>query len=193
METMMPTGRPNNPELLSKDPAQIRRRLRRKHRAHTQDLELYQDVVYGKRMEDWDLEELARGRPRDKNGRFSGRVPTWLSPALQQEAKRRLLEETYGLLAGHVTQAVKTMGQLLVSDEVDDNGKPIVDSRTKFAAAAFIIEHMIGKPKALVEVKAEISEAKQAIAAAIVLDDGQPQDIIEGDWEDAEDDDTDDE
>lgn len=182
----MPTGRPNNPDMLSKDPGQIRRRLRRKEKARAQDLDLYQDLIYGKRIEDWDLEELARGRPRAKDGTFKGRTPGWLTPAIQNEAKRRLLEETYGLLAGHVHQAVKVMGQLLVSDEVDDNGKPVVDSKTKYAAAAFIIEHMIGKPQALVKMEVEVSEAKEAIAAAIILDDGKPQDFIEGQWQEDE-------
>lgn len=176
-------GRPKDASKLSTNPAQIRNRLRRKSKKYTEDIELYSQHAYGKPVQDWDLEELARGKIRNKNGGFTGGRPKWITPAIQSEAKRRLLDETYGLLAGHVDQAVKTMGNLLTSDETDDNGKPLVDARTKFAAAAFIIEHMIGKPKALVEISAT-EDTRNAIAAAIVLDDGLPQElthrVIEG-------------
>jgi hypothetical protein len=174
-------GRPKDESRLSKEPRQIRNRLRRRATALEADMEM----LYGKPLEDWDLEELARGRPRASDGRFTGPKPKWISAAVQVEAKRRLLEETHGMLAGHVHQAVRTMADLMTSQELDDKGKPIVDARTRFAAAAFIIEHLIGKPVALADVKLMVDEPKQAIAAAIVLDDGLPQDVapqvIEGD------------
>jgi len=183
-------GRPADESKLSREPAQVRRRLRRKHEKFSTDLDIYQDVAYGKRIEEWDLEELARGRPRASNGKFNGKSPAWITPAVQREAKRRLLEHTFGKLAGHVDQAITAMGNLLVSEEVDDKGRPLVDARTKFAAAAFIIEHMLGKPKALIEIGMD-ETTRSAIASAIILDDGMPQGhmTIEGDFEEAEEDD----
>lgn len=151
------------------------------------------EMLYRKPIEDWDIEELSRGRPRNSEGNFRGRVPTWITPAIQQEAKKRLLDEALGSLAGHIGKAVKAIGELIESDEVDDNGKPIVDARTKFAASQFVIEHFIGKPKAIVEVQAD-DFTKGAIAAAIVLDDGQDQShlVLEGDFEVLEGDEDDD-
>jgi hypothetical protein len=193
-------ARPKDESKLSRDPAQIRRRLRRAAKGDKKrDGRIARDMemLYQKPLEEWDLEELARGRPRDKNGKFTGRLPSWCGANVQMEAKRRLITETRARLAGHADLAIRTLGNLLVSDECDMNGKPIVDAKTKYAAAAFILEHTIGKPQALVSV--EVSEPKKAIAAAIILDDGAPQghfggNIIEGEaeWDDDEDKDDDD-
>lgn len=178
----MVAGRSRDPSKLSTNPKQIRTRMRRRGVKMDEDIRLYMEHAYHKPIEEWDLEELARGRVRDKNGEFRGRAPSWVTPEIMKEAKRRLLLETYGKLAGHIDQAVLTMGNLLVSEDTDDNGKPLVDARTKFAAAAFIIEHTIGKPKAVIEHTAD-ENVRGAIAAAIILDDGMPQDeplVIEG-------------
>lgn len=192
-------GRNRPIEKLSKNPAQIRRRMRRSGKFIQEDIEAYAHARWdGHTIDKWDLEELARGRPRNKRGSFSGPIPKWIGPAIALEAKRRLVQETYGVLSQHIDQAVKVMGQLLVSEEVDPiTGRPIVDAKTKFAAAAFIIEHFIGKPKQYVEMEDKTTETKQAIAAAIVLDDGQPQGhlgVIEGEFteDDEEEDDDDD-
>jgi hypothetical protein len=182
-------SRPNDRESLSKNPAQIRRRMRRGGDKLSKDVEIYAKVAWNKPLEDWDFEELARGRPRDKNGGFAGRTPEWIRQTVAKESKKRLIDKTYGLLATHVDTAVQVMGNLLISEEVDDKGRPLVDAKTKYAAAAFIIEHFIGKPNALVTVDVEGDEVKQALAAAIVLDDGKPQDVLEGEWEEVDDDD----
>lgn len=182
-------GRAKDPSKLSTKPSQIRNRLRRKGKKLEEDVRLYGEHAWGKQIEDFDLEELARGRPRAANGTFQGGRPKWLTPILQNEMKKRLMEKTYGMMAGHLEIAVKVMFELMTSEEIDLNGKPIVDARTKFAAAQFIIEHMIGKPQAMIKLETEISVAKEAIAAAIVLDDGQPQGhlAIEGEWTEADD------
>lgn len=167
-------GRPKDESKLSTNPKQIRVRLRRAAKGDKKrDGRMARDIemLYQKPIEEWDLEELARGRPRNEHGNFRGRVPTWITPAIQKEAKRRLLDETIGQMAGHIGKAVKAIGELIESDEVDENGKPIVDARTKFAASAFVVEHFVGKPKAIVEVTAD-EETRAAFAAAIVLDDG---------------------
>lgn len=182
-------GRPKDSSKLSRNPAQIRNRLRRKQKTNSEDFQMYTELVWKKPIEEWDNEELARGRPRDKNGKFVGKSPSWATPAIAAEAKRRLMTHTFGKLAGHIDQAVVVIGNLLVSEEVDDKGRPIVDAKTKLAAATFIIEHTLGKPKALIELT-ENETTKTAIAAAIVLEDGAPQDaqhrIIDGELADDE-------
>jgi hypothetical protein len=182
--------RAKDEDRLSKDPRQIRNRLRRREGKLGRDLELY--VKHGgmKPLDEWDLEELSRGRPRDRNGQWGGRGPGWVTPAVVKEAKRRLLDHAFGSLAGHADLAIKTIADLLKSKAVDDNGKPIVDSRTRLEAAKFVIEHIIGKPKATVEIGAD-DAVRQALARALVLDDGEDaHPVINGQFtEDEEDDD----
>lgn len=150
-------------------------------------------ILYKKPIHEWDVEELARGRPRDAKGRFRGEPPPWLSPSIQIEAKRRLMADTFGDLVGMLEPAMKTILNLIESEEVDERGKPIVDSRTKLAAAQFIIENVLGKPKALIELSGE-DTVKAAIASAIVMDDGESQDhfVLEGEYEETEEEDDDD-
>lgn len=188
-------GRSNNIETLSKDPKQIRRRVRRAHGKIQADVDLYLKEAYGKPIEEWDLEELARGRCRDQNGQFRGQAPQWITPTVQKEARRRLLEHAFGTMAGHVDLAIQTLVNLIQSEDVDDKGKPIVDGRTKLQACIFILEHVMGKPKAVVELH-DTNEAKSALAAAIVLDDGKPKNppvILEGEYTEDDEEEDDDE
>lgn len=177
-------GRPKDASKLSTDPAQIRRRLRRadKTRRTSEDVRLLIETGTFKPLDKWDLEELARGKPRNKNGQFGGRAPSWITAEVQKECKRRLLDHTFGSLAAHVSSALNAIKKIIESDERDDNGKPIVDARTRLAACQFVIEHVIGKPKAVYEVQAE-DFTRRMLASAIILDDGTSQDdpiILEG-------------
>jgi len=155
-------------------------------------MKLYAEVSpHFKPVEEWDLEELAHGKPRNKSGKFGGRAPGWITPEVIREARKRLVDHTNGLLGANVAFAVRTMIKLIKSEEVDDKGRPIVSARDKIDACKFIIEHVKGKATALVEIDAT-DRTRQALAAAIVLDDGLPQDepvILEGEIvEDEEDD-----
>lgn len=188
-------GRPKDKEKLSTNPAQIRRRLRRGRNVE-EDLELYAKHHHSFRpVADWDIEELAHGMPRNSAGAFRGRPPAWVTETVVREARKRLIDHTTGLLGGQVEFAVKTMIKLIKSDERDDKGRLIVDAATKLKACMFIIEHVKGKAKEIVEVDAT-DMTKKMIAAAIILDDGAPQDepiVLEGSFteEDDEDDDSD--
>lgn len=151
--------------------ATIRTRLRRGVK-HVDDLEKYIEEGYMKPLDEWDIEELARGRPRCRDGHFRGPAPKWLTIPVQREAKRRLLQHTFGEMASHVDTAVKVIVDLMKSEELDHNGKPLVDSRTKLAAAQFVIEHILGKPKASIEIDAQ-ETVKDFLADALVIEDGQ--------------------
>lgn len=183
-------GRPKDETKLSDNPAQVRNRLRRAMKGTYPDGRVKRDIeiLYRKPLEKWDLEELAHGRVRGADGTFVGRAPSWITPVMQAEAKRRLLTATFGKMAKHIDTAVQVVANLMTSEEIDDKGRPIVDARTKLAAAAFVLEHFLGKPTVFVE--AEINDmTKSAIASAIVLDDGEPEDhfILEGSFEELED------
>jgi hypothetical protein len=132
------------------------------------------EMLYKKPLDAWDIQELSHGRPRNKVGNFSGRTPSWVTPQVQQEARRRLLTHTLGELTGHVDLAVGVVVKLILSTELDDKGKPIVDARTKLDACKFIIEHVTGKPQAMFKIEAS-DDTKKALAAAIIMDDGKPQ------------------
>jgi hypothetical protein len=186
---------PKDRTKLSKNPAQIRRRLRRAGEHLERDVDMYSEATGFKPVVDWDLDELARGKPRAVDGSFRGGVPVWVTPLITREAKRRLLDESFGKLAGHVDLACTVIAKLLTDKSVDDHGKPIVDARTKFAAAQFVIEHVIGKPKAVVEIDGS-DRVAQFLASALVLESGQPaHPVIDGQFttsEEGEDDDDDD-
>ena len=178
-----------DPEDLINTPKQIRNRLRRYSRLNAKNpSKKLQDKIhaemaklYNKPIEEWDAAELAFGRPRDENGEFKGRAPMWVTAQVQQEAKRRLMSHTFSNVAGEIDSAIGVIHNIMTDTSVDDKGRPVVDAKTKLTAATFIIEHILGKPKAVVEGLGD-SFTKAAIAAAIVLDDGQPQDhlILEG-------------
>jgi len=177
---------------LKTDPAQIRRRLRRKTKHLNDDLRLYAKHGGFKEIKDWDLEELARGKPREANGRFrGGPVPKWITGAITVEIQKRLKDEAFKEVTQHISLAVQTVVKLLKSEELDDKGKPLVSPETKLKAAIFIIEHVIGKSTTKVELAAE-DFTKKMIASAIVLDDGRPQDervVLEGEIVEEENDD----
>jgi hypothetical protein len=173
-------ARPKDESTLSTEPRQVRNRLRRaakSERLPHQDAQIKRDIeiLYRKPVHDWDLEELARGRPRNSAGTFGGKTPVWITVAVQQEARKRLLDETFGRMSGQIDLAIKTVVKLMTSTEVDDKGKPIVDARTQLAAAMFVLEHFIGKPKAFIEVSNNDDGVRSALVPAIILDDGRPQ------------------
>lgn len=163
---------PQDRSKLSHDPAQIRRRLRRAAGSLDGDLEEYTKATGFKPVEEWDLEELARGKPRNARGDFRGKAPTWIAPAITREAKRRLHDESFGMLAANAGKAVTVIVKLMEDRSLDDNGRPVVDARTKLEAAKFVIEHIIGKPKAVVEIDGS-DRVAQFLARALVLDSGE--------------------
>lgn len=181
--------RAKDPSRLSKKPEQIRNRLRRKGKALFQDIDLYIENGGTKPLDEWDLEELARGRPRAKNGKFAGRAAQWIQPSVAMEARRRLFQHAYGGMARHLDLALETVANLMNCTDLDENGRPIVDAAVKLKAAMFIIEHIVGKPKTHIELEAT-DMAKQTLASALVLDDGSPaHPVVDGQFTEREDDD----
>jgi hypothetical protein len=77
---------------LSRKPKEIRKRLRRGDNLE-RDLAMLEEAGY-KPVSEWDDEELARGRPRDRRGLFSGRTPEWRKEQVEAEALRRHKEAT---------------------------------------------------------------------------------------------------
>lgn len=143
-------------EQLSRDPKHIRKRIRNRAHPLAEDVEMLANST--KPLEEWDLEELARGRPRNKEGDFRGRTPIWITPAIRSEAQRRLKMEAHAYLSGHVADAIKVLADLMLNAE---------DPKLQADCAKFIIEHVVGKAKAHVDV--ELGEGVKGMLAKAVV------------------------
>lgn len=126
-----------------------------------------------KPIEEWDLQELAKGKPRDKNGKFSGRRPTWVDAEVLAQVRKRHKQMISDGVHEMAEDAMSLMHRLMNDDELDDNGKPITPSATKFAAAKYILDQTIGAPIAKVE--AEVNHKVSFLMNAVVVNpDGTP-------------------
>lgn len=167
---------PKDPALLSRKPSAVRARLRRSNADINRDVE----SLLPKPLDEWDLEELAHQKVRDKNGRFTGRPGKWLTPKIQQEIKKRLVQRTFGDLSLEVGSAIKAIHHLITSDEVDYDGKPVVSPSVRFQASQYVLDHVIGKSTIKVDVE-EGSALHSILAGALVNPDGTvAHPVIEG-------------
>lgn len=152
-------------------PKQIRARARRKmKRKGSRGKELMTaqewDILY-KPVEEWDLEELAAGRPRDKNGGFRGPKPGWITREVYERAMEQFTSAIKSEMNKLSPDAVKTIQYLLGNEEQDARGRPIVGAPVKLQAAQFLIEHLVGKPTQRVE--QDISVKLQAILGDVMV------------------------
>lgn len=146
----------------STNPKQLRARARRKQIAVEEALEaLHKPLV------EWDDEELARGRPRAKDGTFKGRTPEWINRKVHEEAVRRFQEIVRRDMNVLTVDALKKLGELLEEDSVDSNMKPVVSASVQADIAKFLVEHVIGKPTTRVE--QDISVRLQAVLGASIV------------------------
>lgn len=174
------------------DDSQHRKTLRRigRNASARGDLDRVAEVAAElyKPVDQWDWEELTKGRPRTRNGDFDAIVPTWLTPLVQREAERRLIRMSRQKLAGYVDQAIETFARLITNEETDDHGKPIVPPSVKLEAAKFVWENTVGKAPTKVEVEAS-EGVFELLAGAMVMPDGSDAHpvVIQGDDLDPED------
>lgn len=153
--------RTDPPEKFSDDPKHIRGRIRRagvNMQAVHRDIEM----LYGRPVEEWDFEELQHGCPRKPNGKFPRHKPAWLTPIIMAEAQRRLRMMSQSELGLYAGLAIKTMADLMMQTK---------SHQTRFAAAQYILNQIIGTPKAHVEVSGSI-ELRTLLAECIVNPDG---------------------
>lgn len=151
------------------------------------------EKLYGKPLEDWDPEELARGRTRDKNGNFSGRAPKWMTREMHEAAMERFKTIVQTEARVHTFTALEVLGQILEDDSVDDKGKPNTPASVKADVAKFLYEHLVGKAKQ--PIQADINVKLQGILATVMVDaTGEPssthrqiEDYIDAEVEEEED------
>lgn len=180
---------------LSDSPKQIRARARR-GRATEEDLaKLYKPV------DEWDMEELARGRPRDVGGGFRGKAPNYITRAVHEECVRRFQEMVRTEMNQTTVEALKILDMMLRNEETDDKGRPMVPAATKADISKFLIEHVIGKPTQRQEVDISVKLQSILSQATVTVTDGEfqpglpmgvPGSVMEADsWEADEEDDAD--
>ena len=109
-----------------------------------------------KPIEEWDEEELARGRPRNKSGTFTGPVPQWIDREVHEKIVRRFEELVKTEMQVHTVAALVKLGELLGDEQVDSRGRPLVGASTKATIAQFLIEHILGKPKQRTETELSV-------------------------------------
>lgn len=165
---------PREPVLMTRK--QIRARVRRRGRITGAEF----DKMY-KPLEEWDLEELARGRPRNKTGDFRGRGPAWIT----REMHERIMEQFHKIVrtemnASTVT-ALKVIEAVMNNETTDNRGRPVVGAGTKLDAAKFLMEHVVGKPK--IHVETDISVKLQGLLATATVGpiDGAGRDMLQAD------------
>lgn len=151
-------GRP----ITSQTKKQLRRRARRAAAISDEELEM----LY-KPLEEWDAEELARGRPRAKDGSFKGKKPKFIDAALHEQIVRRFEEVVRISMNENTVEALKFLGTVLNDEREDEKGRPVVSAATKLDAAKFLVEHVLGKPKQRVET--DISVKLQAMLGVAMV------------------------
>jgi hypothetical protein len=164
----------------STNPSAIRKRMRTAAAHLEGDREKLAEVqrMKYKPVEEWDLEELARGKPRNEDGSFSGARPKWITPLIKEEVQKRMREETLLQFDVQAANAVRVLVAFLGNDE---------EPRLRFEAAKLILEYVVGKPEQKVKFEGNV-KLEAMLAEAIVLPDGEeahpmilPGEIVEDD------------
>lgn len=159
--------RPRNPNGKLMTAKQVRARARRKmekgKKVDPEDFEAWA----GKPIEEWDIEELARGRPRDAAGGFRGAPPKYMPRAVHERIADRFKMLVRDQMNQSTVQALGVVSNLLTNEEVDEKGKPLVAANVKLDAAKWLVEHVIGKP--VQPTQTDVSVKLQGILGAVMV------------------------
>ena len=148
------------------NPKQVRARARRsKTDKPLEPAEVL--ALMGKPIGEWDMEELARGRPRNKRGDFAGAAPKLITREVHEQALNRFKELVRTDMRSLTVKALETLGNMLENEEADAKGRPDVPANVKVDISKFLIEHLIGKPTQPIE--ADISIKLQGILGAVLV------------------------
>jgi hypothetical protein len=142
--------------------ARARRALKRGKRVSVVDME-----NLWKPIEDWDMEELARGRPRAADGSFRGRKPAYITRELHEQAMENFKSLVRTQMNGSTVDALMVLNSVLNNDEIDHKGRPVVPWSTKVDAAKWMVEHVLGK--AVQPTTTDISIKLQSILGAAMV------------------------
>lgn len=168
LQDVLPTNqRPRTADGKLLTEKQIRARARRRAARAEIMSEQEQEYLYKKPVSEWDQEELAYGRPRNRNGNFSGTSPKWITRAVHEEAMERYTAVVKTSMNITTNDALTVLRDIINNNQEDDKGKPIVSPGVKVDAAKFLIEHVIGKPKQRIE--NDVSVTLQGILGQVMV------------------------
>lgn len=146
-------------------PRQIRKRIRRRA-ARSDILTAEEYKIMYKPVEEWDMEELARGRPRNSRGTFTGPKPKWLSSSVHESAMDLFKQIVKSEMNKQTVGALQVFEEVMSSQDVDVRGRPVVPASTKLDAAKFLLEHVVGKPTQRIE--NDVSVKLQSILGVVM-------------------------
>jgi len=144
-------------------------------------------------LSDWDVDELIRGRKRDRNGHFSGRPPSVVPQKIHEELMRRTLSEVTEIIREAAVPAATKLSEM-VQQELDiyqdDEGR-IQQERldpTQLRACQEVLERVLGKAKERIEISAEIKPWERAVGTVTIVGTREDADeIIDAEIVDEED------
>lgn len=152
--------------------SRVRRKIKKGKKISDEDFESWS----GKPIDEWDIEELARGRPRDARGGFRGMPPKYMPRAVHERITERFKMLVRDQMNANAVQALGVVSNLISSDDIDDKGKPIVPASVKLDASKWLVEHVIGK--AVQPTQTDVSVKLQGILGAVMVnptfDDSHP-------------------
>ena len=156
--------------ILTRD--RLNRRLKKRRRRQGgkttyKEYELAEKYANRKPISEWDSEELARGRPRNKDGSFSGPKPAYVTMAIHEEAVEQFTKVIKTEMGVATIHAMEQLNNILKNEETDYRGKPLVSASTKLDAAKFLVEHLVGKPKQRIE--SDVSVKLQSILGSVIV------------------------
>ena len=150
--------------------ARIRRRIARGKALDELEPELRMMM---KPVEEWDLQELAKGRPRASDGTFRGITPKWITKEVHEEAMERFKKIVKTEMNGLSVKGLTTIGMILENEDEDERGRPVVPPSTKLDASKFLLEHIVGKPTQ--PIRQDISVRLQAILGHVMVNPADDQ------------------
>lgn len=121
-----------------------RARLRNRKASDVAGIRADLAIVYRKPLDDWSLEELARGRPTS----FAMQpIPPYLAAVIGPELSRRIKNSARLQMSQHLPDAVRVLHELMNSTATDAEGRPLVDAKVTADIAKFLVEHNLGNPR----------------------------------------------
>jgi hypothetical protein len=138
-------------------------------------------VFDGEPLDDWDDDELIRGKRKDKNGKFTGRPAQVIPARLHRELTRRRFSRSRDLMAESLEDCARMLRSIVV-----DEAAPI---RSRIHAAEVLMDRVLGRPKESMAIDfantAEPAPWQRMMAEAIVGNlqqaiDAEAESIIEG-------------
>lgn len=165
-----PLPSPLSPEGYSLNKQQIQRRHKRAVKTFIKKTTLSEaeaSILYRKPLREWDNEELARGRPRNQDGTFTGPKPEYVTIEMHEEAMDRFTSVVRTGMRVATVDALEKIREIIVNEDVDNRGKPLVGASTKLDAAKFLIEHIVGKPTQRIE--SDVSVKLQGLLGAVMV------------------------